>query len=211
MTSAKPLMVDIGCCQGATSAGFADAGFDVVGVDVVGQPRYPFHFVQGDGIKLLRDKGFMRPFIFAHASLPCQGYSDTQRIMKNDHPMLIEPGREAMIATGLPYTMENVVGAPLKNPIMLCGASFGLHTYRHRLFESNVDLIEPGHEEHTQTTVKMGRPLKDGDFYHAVGNFSNVPYIRKDLNLPWMTRDGIRECSPRQYAEYVGRQIMEIL
>ncbi|MDX2710176.1 SAM-dependent methyltransferase, partial [Streptomyces sp. PA03-6a] len=57
---------------------------------------------------------------------------------------------------------------------------------------------------HTAPLVKMGRPLNAGDWYHAVGNFSNVPYVRADMGVHWMTRDGIRECIPPAYAAWVG-------
>ena len=40
-----------------------------------------------------------------------------------------------------PYIIENVVGAPLIDPIMLCGSSFNLRVRRHRLFESNLKII----------------------------------------------------------------------
>lgn len=37
---------------------------------------------------------------------PCQGYSKAQRIRGNDHPQLIEPLRELLEQTGLPYVIE---------------------------------------------------------------------------------------------------------
>jgi DNA (cytosine-5)-methyltransferase 1 len=110
--------------------------------------------------------------------------------------------------TGLPYVIENVPSAPLLSPAELCGASFGLHTYRHRLFETNFPLTVPLHRLHVHRTVKMGRPVDDGDWYHAVGNFSNVGYIRRDLGLSWMNRDGLREAIPPAYTEHVGRGLL---
>jgi DNA (cytosine-5)-methyltransferase 1 len=53
----------------------------------------------------------------------------------------------------------------------------------------------------------MGRPLQDGDYYHAVGNFSNVPYVRRDMDVPWMSREGIRECIPPAYSKWIGRYL----
>jgi DNA (cytosine-5)-methyltransferase 1 len=54
----------------------------------------------------------------------------------------------------------------------------------------------------------MGRPLKEGDFYHAVGNFTNVDYVRRDMDMEWASRDGIREAIPPAYTEFIGRQLM---
>lgn len=199
-------VLDLFCCQGGASAGYVAAGFQVVGVDLNPQPRYPYPFVKADALEYVKEHG--AEFDFIHASPPCQHDSDCQRIRDNDHPDLIGPTRLALEATGKPWVIENVSGAVPKliDPVMLCGASFGLRTYRHRFFEtSGWDLPSPGHRKHSASTVKMGRALRPGDWYHAVGNFSGVALVRKDLGVPWMNRDGIRECIPPVYAEYVGR------
>jgi DNA (cytosine-5)-methyltransferase 1 len=57
----------------------------------------------------------------------------------------------------------------------------------------------------------MGRPAREGEFIHAVGNFSGVETVRRDYGVPWMSRDGIRECIPPAYAEYVGRELLKHL
>jgi DNA (cytosine-5)-methyltransferase 1 len=206
---ARPVLLDLFCCQGGASAGYERAGFGVIGVDIDAQPRYPFSFRRGDALKYLRTFGATVDAI--HASPPCQGYSNAQRIQQRDHPLLIDEVREVLDSLGKPYVIENVQGAPLKSPVELCGAMFGLHTYRHRLFESNVTLTVPAHPDHTQQQIKMGRPVQDGQFYQAVGNFSNVGYARADMGVPWMNRDGIRECIPPVYAEHVGRQLRAAL
>jgi len=202
----RPRLLDLFCCQGGASAGYARAGFDVLGVDINPQPNYPYPFVQGDAVYYLRAHG--GDFDAIHASPPCQGYSNAQRIQKREHPMLIDVVREALVWLGRPYVIENVEGAPLKDPVTLCGAMFGLRTYRHRLFESNVPIAVPAHPVHVERQVKMGRPVRPGDFYQAVGNFSNVGYARDDMGVPWMNRDGIRECIPPAYAEHVGRALL---
>lgn len=201
-------ILDLFCGQGAAAMGYHRAGFDVVGVDIAPQPRYPFEFHRADALEFLADNGSEYDVI--HASPPCQRYSATQRIMRNDHPDLIGKVRTLAERIGAPFLIENVEGAraALRDPITLCGQSFGLHTYRHRLFESSMPLAAPTHNEHRVAHVKMGRPLREGDWYHAVGNFSNVPYVRRDLGVPWMTRDGIRECVPPAYTEYLGRQLL---
>ena len=97
------------------------AGFDVVGVDILPlnvqpglfePPRdwYPFEFRQGDALK-----ADLRGFDLIWASPPCQRYSSATRQSgnQNDHPDLVEPVRAMLIASGVPYVIENVVGAPL--------------------------------------------------------------------------------------------------
>jgi DNA (cytosine-5)-methyltransferase 1 len=201
------------CCQGGDSMGWHLAGFDVTGVDKDPQPRYPFPFIQGDAIEYIRAHG--HEYDLVAGSPPCQYYTLCQRIQGREHPALIPATREAMQATGRPWVMENVEEAApeLRNPVMLCGASFGLHTYRHRLFESPLPLTVPEHRPHPkkQRTVKMGRPLAEGDWYHAVGNFSGVPYVRADMGVEWMSRDGIRECIPPAYTRFLGEQAAALL
>lgn len=205
----RPRLLDLFCCQGGASAGYVQAGFDVVGVDIDPQPRYPYRFVQGDAVAYLAAHG--AEFDAIHASPPCQGYSNAQRIQQRDHPMLIEVVRDLLTGLGRPWVIENVMGAPLVDPVLLCGTMFGLRTYRHRIFESSVPIPEPLHFEHTQRQIKMGRPVREGDFYQAVGNFSNVAYARKDMGVPWMNRDGIRECIPPVYARHVGASLLSLV
>lgn len=181
----------------------------MTGVDIDHQPKYPFRFVKADAVAYLLEHGHEYDVIAG--SPPCQAHTNAWKIRGREHPDLIPAMREAMIASGKPYVIENVGGAPLKDPIELCGAMFGLHTYRHRIFESNIDISAPAHPPHQAKTIKMGRPLKDGEWYHAVGNFSNVTYIRRDLDLPWMNRDGLRESIPPIYAEHIGRQLLKVL
>jgi DNA (cytosine-5)-methyltransferase 1 len=91
---------------------------------------------------------------------------------------------------------------------MLCGAMFGLKTYRHRYFETGrgFTLTPPGHPAHAAPQAKMGRPVPDGWFGQFIGNFSGVPLARETMGVPWMTRDGIRECIPPAYTELISRQ-----
>ena len=204
-------LLDLYCKQGGASAGYEDAGFEVTGVDLDYQPRYPFAFIQGDAIEYLKAHGHEYDAIAA--SPPCQAHTNAQKIQGNEHLDLIPPTREALRALGKPYVMENVPGAPLEDPVTLCGVMFGLNTYRHRLFEAGngFAFTTPEHPAHEARTVKMGRPLEPGDFYHAVGNFTNVDYVRGDMDVPWMSREGIRECIPPAYTEYIGKHLMAFL
>ncbi|MGW8539057.1 SAM-dependent methyltransferase [Streptomyces albidoflavus] len=204
--SHRPRLLDLFCCQGGASMGYRHAGFDVTGVDLTPQPRYPFAFVQGDAIEFVREHG--AEFDFIHASPPCQRYSRAQKIQHRDHPDLIAPTRTALEATGRPWVIENVEEAApeLRDPVTLCAAAFGMRTYRHRLFETGggFTLPQPHHPEHLAPLTKMGRPRAQGHFAHYVGNFSGVHDARLDLRVPWMNRDGIRECIPPAYTHWTG-------
>lgn len=120
---------------------------EIVGVDINPQPRYPFKFVQADALTYPVDG-----FDFIWASPPCQAYTVARNIQKREHPKLVEPIRAKLKASGAAYCIENVPGAPLINPITLCGTSFGLEVEvlgiiyelrRHRLFETNFSAFAP--------------------------------------------------------------------
>ncbi|MGH9692462.1 MAG: DNA cytosine methyltransferase [Candidatus Acidiferrales bacterium] len=120
----KPRLLDLFCCAGGAGVGYNRAGFEVVGVDNKPQPNYPFPFIRADALKL--DAKFLASFDALHASPPCQSYSDLAKRNGNGHewPRLIEPVRKMLIKTGLPYVIENVDGAPLLDPVVLCGTMF---------------------------------------------------------------------------------------
>lgn len=209
-------VLDLYCCQGGATRGYQASGLFVAGVDIDMQRHYCGDaFYRSDAVEFARKylKWIQATFCFIHASPPCQLYSATQRINGNSHPDLIGPTREALELTGLPYVIENVEDArsELIDPVTLCGAMFGLHTYRHRLFEiKGFELRMPAHPVHKSVTVKMGRALREGDFYHAVGNFSNVPYVREDMGMEWATREGIREAIPPAYTQYIANEFMGV-
>lgn len=201
----RPKALDLFCCAGGASMGLYRAGFDVVGVDIEPQPHYPFPFIQADAMSMSP-----RGFDFIWASPPCQAHTLAQRIRKNDHPELI-PGTRAMLerSGAGAWVIENVPGAPLVNPVELCGAMFGLRVYRHRLFEASFPLTAPGHPEHIAPLRKMGRKPSPGDFMHVVGNFSGVEQAREAMGIDWMMRDELREAIPPAYSEYIGREALK--
>lgn len=208
-------VLDLFCCQGAASLGYLQAGLIPEGVDKDPQPRYPFRFREGDAIGFVMGNltWIRKTFAFIHASPPCQFDSDCQRIMGNEHPDLIEPTRRALDLTGLPYVIENVRGAvgKLQDPVMLCGAMFGLETYRHRYFElgGGFRLQGPEHPAHTAPQAKMGRSIKPGEYGQFIGNFAGVDLARQVMGVPWMNRDGIRECIPPAYTQWIGERFIE--
>lgn len=117
----KPRLLDLFCGAGGAAAGYHRAGFDVVGVDINPQPNYPFEFHQADAMTFPLDG-----FDAIHASPPCQRYSrmSTSRpTLAATYPDLVAPIRER-IERG-PYVIENVPGAPLVDPLVLCGGGDG--------------------------------------------------------------------------------------
>jgi DNA (cytosine-5)-methyltransferase 1 len=204
---------------------FPDAA--IVGVDINPQPRYPFSFVQADAMTYPLDG-----FDFIHASPPCQAYT-TMRVMPNAgvHPELVGPTRVRLQATGLPWVMENVPGAPLnagppslftdESGVVLCGTMFGLNdgTFelrRHRLFESNVPLVQLAcrhrlpvigfygdHARTRQRTVNGNRD-RGGDI---TGIARKMPLVRDLLGIDWMTWHEATQAIPPAYTEHIGNAL----
>ena len=200
----KPRALDLFCKAGGVSVGLERAGFDVTGVDIEPQPRYPFRFVCADALDL-----DLSGYDFLWASPPCQLFTTFKHLTTKIYQDLIEPIRAKLKASGKPYIIENVPGAPLQNPVTLCGAMFGLRVYRHRLFESNIELKEPIHPLHLQATVKCGRKPKPGDFVSIAGNVSDVKYCGRAMGITWMSQSEIGEAIPPAYSEFLAHQVLD--
>lgn len=202
----KPLHLDTYCCQGGASKGYADAGFTVLGVDIDDQTHYPFAFVQGDAVEFIRRYGYL--FDSISGSPPCQLYSKTQRIQKNDHPDLIAPTRAAMEATGRPFVIENVMDAApeLRDPVTLCGAMFGLETYRHRLFETGggFTFVPPTHPEHVAKTTKMGRRPVPGSSCTSSATSPTLTRVVRSCGCRGQRATASAKPFRRLYSQYIG-------
>jgi len=211
ISSARPLLYDLFCSAGGTSMGYHRAGFEVVGVDIAYQPRFPFKFIQMCALEFLeRYLAGKYPEAAAFgASPPCQGYGLTQQLTGKQYPLLIDAVRVLLQASGKPYVIENVPGAPLINPVWLTGSMFGLRTMRPRLFECSFDmpfvLAPPPSARH----AKMGRRPLAGEYVHVVGHVSDVEYCRDAMGIDWMNRDELAEAIPPAYTEYIGRCLLD--
>ncbi len=208
--------------------GYKRAGFsEIVGVDIKPQPNYPFEFVQMDALEYVRwlcdgwRSMYLRigDFDAIHASPPCQAHSTLARMWnaRANHPDLIAETREALQETGLPYIIENVVGAPLLDPVMVCGSSVGLPMLqRHRLFESNVSLMAPpcAHNQGEKRFPALdAKGRRNGGRSSIVGVYGHGGDKRADLwpeamGIDWMTRHELTQAIPPAYTELLGSQLI---
>lgn len=211
--------------------GYHRAGFDVHGIDLFvdyNQKRYPFTSEKFDALEALNVAGFVEQFAAIHASPPCQRYSITNAARKHDYPDLIGPVRDLLVATGKPYVIENVVGAPLVDPVELCGCMFDLkavdddgavlHLQRARLFESNVPLTAPGphdHGDHKWVGGCYGGARRDKHEAKYVRKGGYVPpnkaVVEAYMGIDWMTWKGMYQAIPPAYTEHIGRQLLEVV
>ena len=196
-----PRLLDLFCGAGGAAMGYHRAGFDVIGVDLSPQPHYPFEFHQADAMTFLLDG-----FDVIHASPPCQRYSSLGKQWGREYPDLYVPTRERLQASGLPWVIENVIGAPYESGIKLCGSMFGLRVRRHRNFESNFWMPQLPCDHVTQ-----GTPL--GVYGHGGGGKMTRGWKAKPsqfaelMGMPWATPREITQAIPPAYTEWVGRHI----
>lgn len=204
-------ILDAFCCQGGAGAGYVRSGFSVTGVDIEPQPRNPHTVIQADAIAFIREHG--HEFDAIHASPPCQAYTTLRHRTKESYVDLVAVVREALEVTGRPWVIENVVGAPLCNPIMLCGTSFGLgvdgrELRRHRLFESNVALMSM---PCAHTLPVVGVYGTGGGGQMTRGYKATPEQAAKALDIDWMNRYGLSQAIPPAYTEFIGGQLMQHL
>lgn len=209
MTS-KPRLLDLFCCAGGAARGYQRAGFYVIGIDNRPQPRYVGdEFIQADALEFVREHG--SEFDVIHASPPCQAYSMVGQQWRNlgkEYPDLVGETRNLLQATGKPYVIENVPGAPLINPTILNGALFQMRVRRTRWFETSFEMPLVLIPKEEKSNFRMGRPVTDGDIITPVGHFSNIPYARRVMDIDWMTGAELTQAIPPAYTEYIGRYLI---
>lgn len=205
--------LDLFCGAGGATAGLQRAGFHVTGVDWKAQPRYCGNeFVRADALA-----GLPWPWVFDFiwASPPCQAHTSL-KTMHNAKPHydLIPATRAMLRYAGVPYVIENVEGAPLLNPVKLCGTMFDLGCYgadlhRHRLFEASFPLRQPTHAHKPGADtigvygghVRNRRRNPDGS---GQKDFTQVQ-ANEAMGVDWMTLAELSQAIPPAYSEYIAR------
>ena len=214
----RPRLLDLFSGAGGAAMGYHRAGFDVTGVNIKPQKNYPFDFVQGDALEYVAEYG--REFDVIHASPPCQahvkGLAAVNRMLGRElrHTDLVGATREALRTIGRPYVIENVLNAPLDNPLRLCGSSFGLAVQRHRYFECSHFFLAPPCEHYRQQEAKYWTGwVKDGQRMKAkvvqvYGNGGDRHQWPEAMGIDWMRPEELCESIPPAYTEYIGEQLL---
>jgi DNA (cytosine-5)-methyltransferase 1 len=193
--------LDLFCCCGGASRGLADAGFEVTGVDITDDHQYPYNFIHSDVFDLPTE--FISSFDFIWASPPCQHYTWSARRWKKDFPDLVDKTRQLLQNSGKPYIIENVIGAPLRKDIILCGEMFGLRVIRHRIFETNFTVFQPPH-------IKHRLPSNGRSYYACVAGHGGEGYSfkledwQKAMGIDWITnKKHLAQAIPPTYSKYL--------
>lgn len=221
----KPRLLGLFSGAGGADFGYYMAGFDVVGSDIVDHPSYPFELIVEDALTI-----DLSGFDAYAASPPCQGYGRLRhRQDASKWPLLIGPIRDRLEATGKPYVIENVEDAAwdMKNPVRLCGSSFGLRVRRHRLFEANFEIrpVACDHrwqEDHKPYRIYVGKSRTGGLGYrtsgiqpvyggnHNVGGRS-LFFKSVAMGIDWMSEEDLNEAIPPAYTRYVGHEMLRAM
>ena len=208
--------LDICCKQGGATKGLQRVGFHVTGVDIEAQPNYcGGAFVRANALDL--PFKFLRRFDFIWASPPCQAHT-ALKVMANagTHANLIPPMRAMLRDAERPYVIENVEGAPLCNPFMLCGTQFGLgiethELRRHRIFESNIPALAfPRRCKHRKTAIGIyGDHARAERIWRGKGSHfpdaEKVAIAGRAMDIDWMDWDGLTQAIPPAYSEFIAR------
>lgn len=218
-------LLDLFCCAGLASDGYAAAGFKVTGVDIRPQPNYPHKFIQTDALELLKDKEFLKQFDGIHASPPCQAHTRAKHLRdaqggKSKAGDLLTPALALLRELKIPWVVENVPGAPgMEAAVIECGSSHALKVRRHRLFLSDaVPLVRLPcrHKE-------QGKPI---GVYHVMGDTckgvckktgklviggSTAKTLEEGMRAMGVTRkvtwNELKEGLPPAYTQHIGEQL----
>lgn len=238
--------------MGFSQAGFQVYGTDLF--EKYNRKRYPFPSAKGDAIEILDRLLAGEKIQFSHwdaeaktyvddellgiedfsvlaGSPPCQAFSiATSSIRsteegKKKYKDFVGLTRERFLASGLPYTIENVPGAPLipEKTIVLCGTQFDmtavdldgtlLHLRRHRQFESNVPLIVAKPCEHKKGNIYAGsyggsQRTREGAKKRAGGYVPPKSVQEELMGINWMPETALYQAIPVKYAEHIGKQLI---
>jgi DNA (cytosine-5)-methyltransferase 1 len=207
----RPRLLDLFSGAGGSAVGYHRAGFEVVGVDIAEQPHYPFEFIRADALEFLDQVIVQRSTAFAaiHASPPCQAYSAYRRRgsgVGDRYPDLIAAMRVRLVRSGVSWVIENVPGAPLRDPVQLCGSGLGLDVRRHRLFETSFSLLGAGcvhgwqRPRFAQATNRRNRRKTV-----EIGVW-RIPLDvqQRAMGIDWMTLEELSEAVPPAMTEHIG-------
>lgn len=177
----------------------------MTGVDLVQYRKYP-----GDAwLRADATTADLSAFDFIWASPPCQGFTAYKRRPGHVRPRenLIPVMRERLRASGKPFVIENVAGAPLEEAVMLCGSMFGLDVRRHRFFEANFPIAAEPCRHGEQDARFPGATNRQNLRRTVEVGVYRIPIRtqKSAMGIDWMGLQELSQAIPPAYAEHIGR------
>ena len=116
--------------------------------------------------------------------------------------------RQLLLKTNRSFIIENVVGAPLRKDLRLCGQMFGLRIVRHRIFEiEGFTVLEPPHEKHIA-------PNNGRSYYAQIAGHGGNSYSfkledwKKAMGIHHINKkEHLTQAVPPAYSEYIAKLV----
>jgi DNA (cytosine-5)-methyltransferase 1 len=152
-------------------------------------------------------------FDAVHASPPCQRWAAGHVQNRELHPDLITPLRPLLEKTGLPYVIENVPKAPLRDAVMICGGGLGCHSgelqlHRHRIFEANFPIMGVRCSRTARNTITVVGNGTPKGMREVLRRNPRIWEKREAMGIDWMNRNELSEAIPPRYTEHIGHYLM---
>ncbi len=230
-------MIDLFGGEGLAAYGYAlafEGRFRIVSVE--NDPERIAHHVRHPDIEVVNADATTYPLDGAAvvvASPPCTDHSETARLAASVRggeagtgwmlPHTLKRVRAWALRTGGIYVVENVEGARehFRDPVKLCGTMLGIEDegwwlQRHRWFESNAGIVQPGlcnhagkrfisvHGDLSPNDRSCGGKRRPGGDMRA-----GVPRARRLMGAPWASPRGLSLGLPVVYTRELGNQIID--
>jgi len=188
--------------------GLHQAGYEVVGVDIKPQPSYPFEFIQANALT-----ADLSGFDFVWASPPCQKFTAYRRKGHGvgDGYLDLIPDTRKLLCVAKAWVIENVPGAPLRDPIRLCGSSFGLNIRRHRIFETS-HVLTPPPCNHAWQKPRYPAATNRAPMSRCTVEIGvwRIPLSTQQaaMGIDWMGIQELSQAVPPAYSEWIATSVL---